>query len=246
MILLLVVFIILGIVFVIFLDKFVPRKFHPIVSILLWILIGYLGYQLFSSVYEPTKFNKEKEIRYAKVIDQLKDIRAAELAHLQVTGKFTSSFDSLVSFIETAEFAITQRRDTIYDDVERNKAFGVTGYYIEDVIIDTLHFVSVRDSLFRDSNRYRNLEKITIKGTEVPISLDAGFITRSDRKIAVFEATVSKDDVLHDLSRDLVIQEKQTLSVAEVNGSHIRVGSMTDVNTNGNWPQLYDKAGEQQ
>lgn len=217
-----------------------------LIQIVLWIVIIFLGYQLFNSVYEPTKFNKEKEIRYAKVIDQLKDIREAELAHLQVTGKFTSSFDSLVNFINTAEFAITQRRDTIYDDVERNKAFGVTGYYIEDVIIDTLRFVSVRDSLFRDSDRYRNLEKIDIEGKEVLISLNAGFITRSDKKIPVFEAIASKDDVLHDLSKDLVIQEKENLSVAEVNGSHIRVGSMTDVNTNGNWPQLYDKAGEQQ
>ncbi|MCR9182259.1 MAG: hypothetical protein NXH73_04980 [Flavobacteriaceae bacterium] len=216
-----------------------------LIQLVLWIIIIFLGYKLFNSVYEPTKFNAEKEKRYAKVIEQLKDIRTAELAHLQVTGKFNSSFDSLVRFIDTAQFAITQRRDTIYDDVERNKAFGVTGYYIEDVVIDTLGFVSVKDSIFNGSDRYKNLDKIEVKGKEVPISLNAGFIMRSDRKIAVFEATASKDDILHDLARDLVIQEKQTQSVDGVNGTHIRVGSMTDVNTNGNWPKQYDKAGEQ-
>tara|TARA_R110002072_G_scaffold22432_1_gene78695 strand:- start:15455 stop:16114 length:660 start_codon:yes stop_codon:yes gene_type:complete len=216
-----------------------------LIQLVLWIIIIFLGYKLFNSVYEPTKFNAEKEKRYAKVIEQLKDIRTAELAHLQVTGKFNSSFDSLVRFIDTAQFAITQRRDTIYDDVERNKAFGVTGYYIEDVVIDTLGFVSVKDSIFNGSDRYKNLDKIEVKGKEVPISLNAGFIMRSDRKIAVFEATASKDDILHDLPRDLVIQEKQTQSVDGVNGTHIRVGSMTDVNTNGNWPKQYDKAGEQ-
>ncbi len=216
-----------------------------LIQLVLWIIIIFLGYKLFNSVYEPTKFNAEKEKRYAKVIEQLKDIRTAELAHLQVTGKFNSSFDSLVRFIDTAQFAITQRRDTIYDDVERNKAFGVTGYYIEDVIIDTLGFVSVKDSIFQGSDRYKNLDKIEVNGKEVPITLDAGFIMRSDRRIAVFEAAASKDDVLHDLSRDLVIQEKQTVSVDGVNGTHIRVGSMTDVNTNGNWPKQYDKAGEQ-
>jgi len=216
-----------------------------LIQLVLWIIIIFLGYKLFNSVYEPTKFNAEKERRYTKVIEQLKDIRTAELAHLQVTGKFNSSFDSLVRFIDTAQFAITQRRDTIYDDVERNRAFGVTGYYIEDVIIDTLGFVSVKDSIFGGSDRYKNLAKIEVKGTEVPVNLEAGFIMRSDKKIAVFEASVSKDDVLHDLNRDLVIQEKQTQSVDGVNGTHIRVGSMTDVNTNGNWPKQYDKAGEQ-
>src|SRR5690606_13924844 len=113
-----------------------------LIQLVLWAVIIFLGYMLFNSINEPTKFNNEKERRYAKVIEVLKDIRTAELAHLQITGKFNSSFDSLVRFIDTAQFAITQRRDTIYDDVERNKAFGVTGYYIEDVIIDTLGFVA--------------------------------------------------------------------------------------------------------
>lgn len=220
-----------------------------LIQLVLWIIIIFLGYKLFNSVYEPTKFNNEKEIRYAKVIDQLKDIRTAELAHLQVTGKFNSNYDSLVRFIDTAQFAITQRRDTSYADVERNIAFGLDGqtggYYLEEVIIDTLRFVSIKDSLFGQSDKYKNLDKITIKDNEVPISLEAGFIDRGDRKIAVFEATASKDDILEGLNNDLITQEKQTTSVDGVNGTHIRVGSMTDVNTNGNWPKQYDSAEDQ-
>lgn len=216
-----------------------------LIQLVLWAVIIFLGYMLFNSISEPTKFNNEKEKRYAKVIDVLKDIRTAELAHLQITGKFNSSFDSLVRFVDTAQFAITQRRDTIYDDVERNRAFGVTGYYIEEVLVDTLGFVSVRDSLFKGSDRYKTMNKVNVKGEDVNITLDAGFIMRGDRRIAVFEATASKDEILHGLSRDLIIQEKQTVSVDGVNGTHIRVGSMTDVNTNGNWPKQYDRPGEQ-
>lgn len=220
-----------------------------LIQVVLWVIIIFLGYKLFNSVYEPTKFNNEKEKRYAKVIDVLKDIRTAELAHLQITGKFNSSFDSLVHFIDTAQFAITQRRDTVYPDVERNKAFGLHpitgGYYLEDIIIDTLRFQPVRDSLFRGSERYKTMNKVKVKGEDVNITLDAGFIMRGDRRIAVFEATASKDEILHGLSRDLIIQEKQTVSVDGVNGTHIRVGSMTDVNTNGNWPKQYDSPGEQ-
>lgn len=221
-----------------------------LIQLVLWIIIIFLGYQLFNSVYEPTKFNNEKVKRYAKVIDRLKDIRTAELAHLEITGKFNSSFDSLVRFIDTAEFAITQRRDTSYADVERNRDFGLDaqtgGYYIEDVVIDTLSFVSVKDSLFKNESIYKNLDKLTVNNNDVNIKLNAGHVIKGDRKIAVFEARASKDEILKDLPRDLVIQEKQTQSVDGVNGTHIKVGSMTDVNTNGNWPKQYDKAGEEQ
>ncbi|GGD98151.1 hypothetical protein [Planktosalinus lacus] len=220
-----------------------------LIQLVLWIIIIFLGYKLFNSVYEPTKFNEEKQKRYAKVIDVLKDIRTAELAYLEIEGKFTGNFDSLVQFIDTAQFAITQRRDTSYADVERNRAFGLDpqegGYYIEDIIIDTLSFVPVKDSLFKNSESYKSMDKVTVRDNEVNISLDAGFILRNEKKIAVFEAKASKDEILNGLNRDLIIQEKQTVSVDGVNGSHIIVGSMEDVNTNGNWPKQYDKAGEQ-
>jgi hypothetical protein len=89
---------------------------------------------LYKSVIGPVEFNKLKKARYTKVIHNLKDIKAGELAFQELTGSFTGNFDSLVQFIDTAEFAITDRRDTSYADVERNRAFGLDpqegGYYI--------------------------------------------------------------------------------------------------------------------
>jgi hypothetical protein len=216
-----------------------------IIQLVLWVIIAILGYLLFNSVYEPVKFNQIRNERYAKVIENLKDIRSAQLAHLEITGKFTGNFDSLVRFVDTAEFATTQRRDTVFADVERNKAYGIEdGYYLEAVIIDTLGFVSVKDSIFKGSDRYKKMMEIPIKGVDEKIELRAGVIIKNDRPMRVFEARVAKDYVLHDQSRDLVIQEKQTVSVDGVNGTHIIVGSMTDVNTNGNWPKMYDKREE--
>lgn len=220
-----------------------------IIQLVLWVIIAVLGYLLFNSIYEPVQFNKLKVKRYAKVIENLKDIRAAELAHLEITGKFTGSFDSLVQFIDTAEFAITQRRDTSYPDVERNKAFGLDpqegGYYLEEVIIDTLSFSPVKDSLFKGSDRYKRMMEIPIKGVDKKIELRAGTVIKNDNPMQVFEARVAKDDILHDQSRDLVIPEKQTVSVDGINGTHIIVGSMEDVNTNGNWPKMYDSSNEE-
>jgi len=64
-------------------------------------------------------------------------------------------------------------------------------------------------------------------------------------KAPVFEAKVKKDVILYDQPKDLMARENAHISVEEVNGSEIRVGSLTDVSTNGNWPPIYDKKGDQ-
>ena len=212
-----------------------------VIQVVLWIVIVGLGWLLWSSIMGPVEFNEIKQARYAKVIKNLKDIQAAELAHKEITGNFAGDWDSLVRFIDTAQFAITQRRDTSYADEERNRAFGITsGYFIERSLIDTLGFVPVKDSLFKGTDRYKTMMNVPIEGVNEKFELNAGAITRNETEYSVFEAKVSKDIVLHDLDRDLLQQEKAVQSVAGVNGAYIRVGSMNEVNTSGNWPKIYD------
>ena len=144
-------------------------------------------------------------------------------------------------FVDTAEFAITQRRDTIYDDVEKNKAFGIDeGYYIEETLIDTIGSQSVRDSLFRDSDRYKTMMNVPIEGVDAKFEMTADMLESGDLKLPVFEAKVAKDIILADQDPDLLAQENQVVSVEDINGTHIIVGSLTEVNTNGNWPKNYD------
>lgn len=220
-----------------------------IIQIVLWILIVFLGYQLYNSVSGPLRFNEIKEERYQKVIRNLKDIKAAQLAHKEITGRFTGDFDSLVRFIDTAQFARTVRRDTSYADQEKNKAFGLDamtgGYILEAIIVDTLGFTPVKDSLYGNTDRYKTMMNVPVEGSSAKFDMEAGKLDKNDITYAVFEAKVSKDVILGDLDKDLLMQEKQVVSVEGVNGTHIIVGSMTDVNTSGNWPKLYDSAREQ-
>ena len=216
-----------------------------VIQIVLWIVIIFLGWKLWNSVMGPVEFNNVKEARYAKVIKNLKDIQAAELAHKEITGSFTGDWDSLVNFVETAKFAITQRRDTSYADAAKNKAFGITeGYYLEKSLIDTLGFTPVKDSLFGGTDRYKTMMNVPIEGMNKKFDLKAGKIVKNELTYSVFEAKVSKDVVLGDLNKDLLAQEKQVQSVDGVNGPDIKVGSMDEVNTTGNWPKIYDAAKE--
>ncbi|MFT4697601.1 MAG: hypothetical protein ACI9SJ_000729 [Flavobacteriaceae bacterium] len=217
-----------------------------VIQIVLWLVIVALGYMLYSSINAPVKFNEVKIARYKKVIKNLKDIKAAEQAHQEITGGFTGSFDSLVRFIDTAQFAIVERRDTSYTDVEKNKAFGLTeGYYIEDVILDTLNYVPVRDSLFGETDRYKTMMKVPVEGVEANFELKSGMIEKTGTMYSVFEAKVDKRVILADQDKDLVNQERQTVSVDGVNGPSIKVGALNDVDTSGNWPKLYDTQEDQ-
>lgn len=211
-----------------------------VIKLVLWIVIIGLGYMLYNSLVGPVEFNKLKQARYAKVIKTLKDIQMAQLAHQEITGSFTGNFDSLIRFVDTAQFAIVQRRDTSYADVEKNKAFGVDGYFIEEVLLDTLGFTAVRDSLFGGTDRYKNMMKVPIEGVDANFEMQAGKLEKNSTNYSVFEAKVSKDVVLQGENKDLISQEKQVVSVDGVNGAYIKVGAMDEITTGGNWPKLYD------
>src|SRR5690606_14065230 len=219
-------------------DKFISPKFKPVIIIALWVLIAILGYNIFKSVYNPVLFDQEKEKRYEAVIKNLIDIRDSELAYRQVNGQFTDNFDNLIKFIEEAKFTITQRRDSSIRDVERSKQFGID-MYKDIVVIDTLGSVPVKDSLFKNSDRYKTMMNVPYAPDGEKFKLQAGFLEKDGLKIPVFQASVKKNVILHDLDKDLVIQENQVVSVEGVNGDAITVGSMDEVNTNGNWPKTY-------
>lgn len=238
-ILIAVAVVIFTIVLVKLVDKFIPSKFKPILSVVLWLLIVFLAYQTYMSIYTPILFNQEKNKRYTEVIKNLKDIRDSQLAYKQVNGSFTDNYDDLVKFIETGKFTILQRRDSSVVDAEANKRFGLSTMMKDIVVIDTLGFVPVKDSLFKSSTRYKTMMNVPVGKEGEKFVLKAGFIEQNDIKIPVFEASVKKNILLYDQDKDMVIQENQVVSVDGVNGDALKVGSMNEVNTNGNWPKTY-------
>jgi hypothetical protein len=227
----------IGIVWAI--EKYVPKKLKPVIMVTLWVLIGYLGYITFMSVYGEMKFNKLKEKRYAQVINNLIDIRDSQLAHRTITGKFQGNWDNLVKFIDTAEFTITQRRDSTVLDAVLTRRFGGVETTKEIIIIDTLGYVPVKDSLFGVDPRYKTMMNIPVGKTDEKFELTAGFLEQNGFQIPVFEAKALKEYILFGEDKGLILQENQVMSVEAVNGNALKVGSMEEVNTNGNWPKNY-------
>ena len=61
----------------------------------------------------PINFNKEKVVRFAKVIKNLKIIRDAQVDYYEVMGSYTDNEEVLISFIGAYKRAITEMRDTV-------------------------------------------------------------------------------------------------------------------------------------
>lgn len=212
-----------------------------ILQIVLWIVCIILGYLIYRSVTGPIEFAKVKERRFAAVIEKLKDIRDSQEAYKTITGRYANDFNSLIAFVDTADYTITQQRDSSF--MEFDKTYGID-LLREITITDTLGFVPVRDSIFKNSDRYKDMMKVPFAQNDENFEMKSGVIDRSGYKVPVFEAKVEKKVVLYDQPADLVARENAMVSVEEVNGSAIKVGSLTEVSTSGNWPPIYDKRGE--
>jgi len=236
-ILIIIVAILLVVLFSYLIVNKVPKKLRPIISILLWILTIYLGYNIYQGIMGPIKFNKKKVVKFAKVIDQLKMIRDAEIAHKEVTGKFTEKEADLVKFIDTAKFAVTEVKNI---EVEEDKGGGII-VKVEKRVVDTVDYKDVRASFAgRD---YKNM--FNVPGTDAKFEIKTGFVEKIQGiKAPVFEAKVDKAVVLEGMNKDLIRQEKEALGGPEVRGAYISVGSLDNVKTSGNWPPSYDNDEE--
>ncbi|BDW93583.1 hypothetical protein MACH07_24150 [Flagellimonas marinaquae] len=226
----------IGLVFLI--DRFLPQKIKPVLVILFGILSIFLGFKIYDSINAPIEFNKVRNERFSKVIDKLKDIRDSQEAYKTVNGKYAGDFESLIKFIDTGSYTITTQRDSSF--MRYDRAYQIDMQQ-DTIIIDTLGTVKVKDSLFGADTRYKNMMDVPFAQNNEKFEMKADIIDKSGYKAPVFEAKVKKNVVLYDQPQDLVEKENSYQSVEEVNGTEIKVGSLTDVSTNGNWPPIYDR-----
>ena len=212
------------------------------IQVVLWIVSIFFAYKIYDSISGPINFNQTKIKRYSKVINVMKDIRTAQIAHKDVKGVYANNFDSLIKFIDEGIFTLLEKRDSSYLEYDRIYRIDMLR---EVIVTDTLGFVPVKDSLFQTSDRYKKMSNIQIEGLQDSVfKITSTIINKNGYKVPVFEVKVSKNTLLFDQDQDLVKQENETVSVDGVNGPEIILGSLTNVSTNGNWPTIFDAKQE--
>ena len=207
-----------------------------VIQILFVLIIIVLGYLIVESIMEPIRFNQEVETREQATIDRLIDIRDAQKAYKDVYKKYTSSFDTLIAFVDTGSFTVVKADGDIPEEwldelgfeKAREKALK------EGVISRVNMHVPVLDSLFNpgfatDSLRY-------VPFTEgVTFEMDAGkLLTSSNLTVQVIETFCLYDDLLNEMDRQLVVNYKdERMKIVGFEG--VKFGSMVEGTLTGNW-----------
>jgi len=215
--------------------KYLPLKFRWIASSLLLLLTVFLVFKIYNGIMEPINFNKKKVAKFAKVVKSLKIIRDAEVKHFEVTGKYTNDKAGLIQFIDSAQLALTETKDTI---IKVNKGGGI----IDDVTKrkkDTIGYEPVLK--YFDGRDYKNMFKVPgVEGKEFDIVISTvekvqGLV------VPTFYVKTEKIDILKGMSKSLVKQELEAIATDQIKGEFVSVGSLEEVSTGGNWPPSYDK-----
>ena len=142
-----------------------------------------------------------------QLFDRLKDIRHAQIAHKDVKGYYANNFDDLVSFIDNGLFTLIEEKDSSYLAYDRIYRIDMLR---EVKVVRELGKVSVKDSLFKDNESYKQMAFIPIKGKEDErFSISADIIDKNGYEAHVFEVKVKKDVILYDQNKDLLKQENK-------------------------------------
>ena len=209
-----------------------------VIQLVLWVVIGFLGFKVYDSVNSSVKFQEVKQERFSMAVAKLKQIRKAQGAYKTVTGKYAQNYEKLAQFIDTAKFTIKQQRDSSFVRFDKQLRIDRS---VDTVVFDILGYESIKDSLF-SSIDYRSFNVIEYgEGKTAEVKLASGVVEKNEILYPVYKAEVAKQDLLADQKPDYVEQELKAKSLEEINGTHIFVGSLDEINTNGNWPIVYDK-----
>lgn len=206
-----------------------------LINILLFAVILFLAWQVVKSIQAPIKFNTEQKARETKVVERLIDIRNAEVLYKNANNKYTSNFDSLIQFCQTAEIPIVK----IVPDP--------TDTTFTRTINDTIGYVKVMDSIRsgRDNFNISDLKWVPFSQPQQNYELEAGTIQRNGINIPVFEVRTPYEVYLATPGAAFSEKEwKQRVDNTKAEKESInryaglKVGSMEEATTDGNWEKL--------
>jgi len=130
-----------------------------IITVALFIVSLGLFYYLFSSINNTIEFRESIQTTEKQIIDKLSLIREAEKVFLEQHGRYTSNWDSLISFIETGVVPITVRTETI-----KQLSYGVDEVTVK---IDTIDYVPAKEKIFKKNLSVSAPENGTFMGFSV-------------------------------------------------------------------------------
>ena len=207
-----------------------------VILIIVAVAVLALAYVTVQSVLAPVSFDKKQQEIELVLQKQLKKIATYEDAYKSVYDKYADK-DALVNFLNNGRvFYIRAEGD--YTSAMREQGLSEEDAARRGLIRRDTIWVSAKDSLLKDGTDLAKL--FSIPGSDSTIQVVAGTIEQEvgDNKIQVpvFQASAGYQSYLGRLGNDRLVKEKIEKANSKANAfAGVRVGSLTEVKTNGNW-----------
>ncbi len=198
------------------------------VQLLLWPVIIILAWLVYRSPISLKEFQEETNFRKSAVIQDLKDIRTAQIAFKDKYRVYAGDFNSLLSFVKNDSLAVVKAIGETPDSLTEDQAL-LAGIISRDTV-----FVPVYQTIYnqdyidtRDSRFPFDLEMLSmVPFSDEKFSIESGNIEKGKVVVQVFEVSTTFGTFLNGLdATNKGIDLDNTL----------RVGSMSDASINGNW-----------
>ena len=173
---------------VVFVFRFVKTK-RPIFFVNLSLVYAALGltYYLISGIQAPIDFKKEREYRYSYVIQNLKDIRSAQVAYKDEYGVFTGDFDVLIDFVKFDSLRVARKLGSLPEGVNEQMAID------SGITITNLPAIIFKDKTKELFNVEIAQDFEIVDEATANTALEIGYLIRDTVKISVKETVFNLD-----------------------------------------------------
>ena len=198
------------------------------IQLILWPVIIILAWLVYRSPISLKEFQEETNYRKSAVVQDLKDIRTAQIAFKDKYRVYAGDFNSLLSFVKNDSLAVVKAIGETPDSLTESQALSAGIISRDTVFVPSYQTIFNQDYLdTRDSRFPFDLDKLPI----VPFSdemfnIESGNIEKGKVVVQVFEVSTTYTTFLNGLDA--------TNKGIDLNNI-IRVGSMSEVSINGNW-----------
>ncbi|MEG1545709.1 MAG: hypothetical protein RR319_07320 [Bacteroides sp.] len=224
-----------------------------VINIVLAACVCVLAYICYASIMGPIEFDDTKKAREKQVIARLIDIRKAQLEYRNLhDGRYTASFDTLITFVKTQKIPFVAKEGVLSDDQLSNglterKAMSIinkakkSGNWsevekegLQGFKRDTL-WVNVMDTIYPKGFNADSLRFVPFGNGAMFEMATKNDTTKSGAPIYLFEAKTTYDTYLKDLDHQEVVNIKDyAKKLSRFPG--LQVGSIETPNNNaGNW-----------
>ena len=208
-----------------------------VILVLVALVVVALAYITIQSVLAPVNFDKKQAKIEVELQKQLKKIASLEEAYKSVYDKYANK-EELIDFVQNGRVFYV-RAEGDYTSAMRDQGLSEEDAARRGQIRRDTIWVAAKDTLLNDGTDLAKLFVIP-NNPDSSIHVVASSIEQEvgEAKIQmpVFQASASYESYLNPLNNPRRVREKVEAARAKTNAyPGLRVGSLTEAKTNGNW-----------